>query len=196
MNGCFTHTSVGVCERLLRVYTYWLYEWLLYMYICWCIWMAASHAHLLVYVNGCFLMYVCWCIWMAVSQARLLVYVNGCLTHTFVGAYEWLFHMYICWCIWTAALHVHLLLTLGTIKVSPHTLCHHKIYGLQNIIIHLVLSQTLYGTCSITTHYFHKGFVWTIIYHHTSSIITNSCMYYTVSPHIKYHRKVFVWTIQ
>jgi hypothetical protein len=33
-------------------------------------------------------------------------------------------------------------------------------------------------------------------YHHTSSIITNSCMDYTVSPHIKYHHKVYVWTTQ
>jgi len=90
-----------------------------------------------------------------------------------------------------SALHVHLLLPLGSITVSPHTLCHHKLYGLQNITIHLVLSQTLYGL-AVSPHikYLYKGFVWTIMYHHTSSIITNSCMDYTVSPHIQYHHKL------
>jgi len=74
--------------------------------------MAASHVHLLVYVNGCFTctsvgvcewrlyMYICWCIRTAVSHVHLLVYKNGCFTCTSVGVCEWLLHTYICWCTW------------------------------------------------------------------------------------------------
>ena len=180
--------------------------------------MAASCIHRLVYVNNC-----CTCAsvgvyeWLLHTHTHLLVYMNGCSTRTYVGVYErlnhthgcwcilmaasmyifwlyeWLVHTHICWCMWTAVLRVHLLLPLGTITVSPHTWCHHKLYWLQNIIIHLVLSQTLYGTCSITTHPLSsQTLVWMIQYHHTSSIITYSCMDGTVSPHIKYHHKIFV----
>jgi hypothetical protein len=158
-------------------------------------------------------MYTCWCVWTAASHIRLLVYMNSCFTCTSLGLYEQLvhththllvlLHMYICWCMWTVALHVHLLLPLGTITVSPHTLCHHKLCGLQNILYY----YKLYMDLAVSPHikYLHKGFVWTIIcitthplssqtlvwtiqYHHKSSIMTyqvssrSLCMDHPVSP--------------
>jgi hypothetical protein len=170
------HLNASKYERMHKKYISWC-MWVAAS-IHWCMWTAASHVHLLVYVNGCFTCtsvgvyelllrthicwciwtmlytYICWCMWTAASHVRLLVYMNSCFTHKSVGVYEWLVHTHthICWCTWMAALHVHLLVHLGTITVSPHNLCHHKLYGVQNITIHLVLSQTLYGPCSITTY--------------------------------------------
>jgi hypothetical protein len=187
------------------------YEWLLHTYICWCMWMSASHVHLLVYVNGCFICtsvgvyeqlfhtpvgicerlvhtHICWCMWMAGSHVQLLVYMNGCFTRTSVAAFRdhnsITTHLVSSQTLWTTKYHHTSCIITNCMdyKISPHILYYHKLY------MDLAVSPHI--------KYLYKGFVWTIMYHHTSTIITNSCMDYTVSPHIKYHHKVFVWTIQ
>jgi len=61
-------------------------------------------------------------------------------------------------------------------KISPYILYYQK------LCMDLAVSPHI--------KYLHKGFLWTIMYHHTSSTITYSCMDDTVSPHILYYQKL------
>jgi len=149
MNSCFTRTYVGVHEWLIHtricwcilvaasMYISWLYEWLVHthMHICWCMWTAASHIHLLVYMNSCFT-----CTSVAAFRDHNSITTHLVSSQTLYGTCSITTHP-------VSHKHLYGWYRITTHQVSSHTL----VWMVQYHHTSSIITKSLYEPSSITT---------------------------------------------